>query len=64
MVRKKVQKTDVIRVRVSVWESEKLRSYAENHGQSMSSVLRAYIHRLPVQGHLKKMATDTLQEQR
>jgi hypothetical protein len=64
MIKKKLRKTDVIRLRVTAWEAEKLRSYAENHGESVSSILRKYIHRLPVQSELKDVVTAYLEEQR
>jgi hypothetical protein len=64
MVKKKLRKTDVIRVRVTAWEAQKLKSYADNHEMSVSDVLRKYIHRLPVQGQLKDVVTAYLEEQR
>jgi hypothetical protein len=64
VAKKKLKKLDVLRIRVTVWELEKLRSYAEFHNLSMSDVVRRYIHRLPVQGELKDVTIAYLEEQR
>ncbi len=64
MAKKKLKKLDVLRVRVTGWELEKLRSFAEFHKLSMSDIVRRYIHRLPVQGELKDATIAYLEEQR
>jgi NRPS condensation-like uncharacterized protein len=64
MTKKKLRKSDVIRVRVTAWEFEKLKSYADSHETTVSDVVRKYIHRLPVQGQLKDVVTAYLEEQR
>ena len=58
MATTKPKKSDVLRVRLTKWENLKLQSYADNHGKTVSEVIRAYIHRLPVQGELLHVVTD------
>jgi hypothetical protein len=60
MATKKLKKDYLVRVRLTQWELLKLQSYADNHEKSMSEVLRGYIHRLPVQGELKSVITQSV----
>lgn len=64
MTKSKPKKSDVLRVRLTKWENSKLQSYADNHGKTVSEVIRAYIHRLPVQGELLHVVTNFEAEQR
>jgi hypothetical protein len=59
MAKSKSKKSYVLRVRLDAWQLVKLQSYAENHKRTVSDVVRAYIGRLPVQGRLLDVVTES-----
>jgi hypothetical protein len=47
MTKKKANRVNVLRVRLSDHEFEKLKAFAESHDQNVSHIIREYIRRLP-----------------
>jgi hypothetical protein len=58
MASQKLKKTKTFRIRLTEWQFLKLQSYADNHEKAMSQVISDYIHRLPVQGEMKRVLTE------